>query len=55
MTESLFNRGGIFFSDRASLNNLSQFTARLGWFPGQYDDLNSFGIGCLLGLLSRKR
>ncbi len=45
VTESLFNRGGLFFSNRTSLNNLSQLTARVGWFPGQYDDLNSFGNG----------
>jgi len=45
VTESLFNGGGLFLSNRTSLNNLSQLTARLGYFPSTYDDLNSFGNG----------
>ncbi|MEM1434226.1 MAG: DUF5916 domain-containing protein [Pseudomonadota bacterium] len=45
VTQSLMNGGGIFVSDRLALNDLSQLTARLSYFPRQYDDLNSFGNG----------
>ena len=45
VSESLFNGGGVFLSNRLSLNNLSQLTARFNYFPGAYDDLNSFGNG----------
>ena len=44
-SESLFNGGGLFLSDRLALNNLSAVTLRLNWFPGSYDDLNRFGTG----------
>lgn len=41
----LFLGGGIFFSNRLTLNNLTRVTARLNhFFPG-FDDLNSFGNG----------
>ena len=45
VTEELFNGGGLFLSNRLSLNNLSRVTARLSYFPRQFDDLNSFGNG----------
>jgi len=45
VSESLFTGGGIFFSNRVSLKNLSQITARLNYFASSYDDLNSFGNG----------
>ena len=45
VTESLFNGGGLFISDRLRLNNLSTLTSRVSYFPSQYDDLNSFGNG----------
>lgn len=45
VTESEVYAGAIFMSDRLRLNDLSQVIARLGYFPEQYDDLNSFGNG----------
>ncbi len=45
ITEDLFIGGGIFFSNRTRLNNLSTTTARLSYFASSYDDLNSFGNG----------
>jgi len=45
VTESEVYAGAIFLSDRLRLNDLSQVIARLGYFPAQYDDLNSFGNG----------
>lgn len=40
-----FTGGGIFVSNRMTLNNLSTLTARFSFFPEHYDDLNSFGNG----------
>ncbi len=45
LSESLFTGGGVFLSNRASLNDLSQITARLNYFAPVFDDLNSFGNG----------
>ncbi len=45
ITESEVYSGAMFFSNRVSLNNLSRVITRLGYFPPQYDDLNSFGNG----------
>ena len=44
-SEGLFVAGGVFVSDRATLNDLSQVTVRSNYFPSSYDDLNSFGNG----------
>jgi hypothetical protein len=44
-TEGLFTGAGVFVSNRATLNNLSQVTARASYFPAHYDDLNSFDNG----------
>ncbi|MEQ8860553.1 MAG: DUF5916 domain-containing protein [Pseudomonadales bacterium] len=45
VSEDLFTGGGIFFTNRATFDNLSTVTARLHFLPEQYDDLNSFGNG----------
>ncbi len=45
VTESLTTGGGIFFSDRLRLNDLSTVIARFNYFLSVYDDLNSFGNG----------
>lgn len=45
VSESLFTGAALFFSDRLALNDLSSVTARLGWQPSFYDDVNSFGNG----------
>ena len=45
VTESLLNGAGLFLSARMLMNDLSTITARGGYFPAQYDDLNSFGNG----------
>lgn len=45
VSEDLFTGGGIFLSNRLTFNNLSAVTARVHFFPEQYDDLNSFGNG----------
>ncbi|MEM7077595.1 MAG: DUF5916 domain-containing protein [Pseudomonadota bacterium] len=45
ISESLFTGGGIFFSNRTNLNDLSQVVARVNFFAPVYDDLNSFGNG----------
>lgn len=45
LSESLFNGGGLFVTNRLTFRNLSSFTSRLHFFPKQYDDLNSFGNG----------
>ena len=45
VTEDLVNGGGIFFSDRMRMNNLSELTLRANYFFSSYDDLNSFGNG----------
>ena len=44
-SEGLMTRSGIFFSDRATLDNLMQITARAHHFFSAYDDLNSFDNG----------
>ncbi|MFK7915241.1 MAG: DUF5916 domain-containing protein [Pseudomonadales bacterium] len=41
----LFLGGGIFFSNRLTLNNLTRITTRLNHFLPGFDDLNSFGNG----------
>ncbi len=43
--ENLFTGGGIFFSDRLTLNDISKLTARFSFFPASYDDINSEGNG----------
>lgn len=43
--DGLFTSGGIFFSNRIMLNNLTQIVARVNFFSEYYDDLNSFGNG----------
>jgi hypothetical protein len=45
VSDDQFTGGGIFFSDRVTFDNLTRFTARASFLPGQYDDLNSFGNG----------
>jgi hypothetical protein len=45
LSESLFNAGGVFLTNRAMLRDLSVLTVRAHFLPGQYDDLNSFGNG----------
>ncbi len=45
VTESLLSGAGAFVSGRLLMNDLSTVTARAGYFPSQYDDLNSFGNG----------
>ena len=40
-----FTGGGVFVSDRLTLNNLSRVITRASYFPRSYDDLNSFGNG----------
>jgi|GEM_PF-37370 len=45
ISESLLTGGGIFFSNRTNLNDLSQFTWRLNYNFSYFDDLNSFGNG----------
>ena len=45
VSESLFTGGGIFFSNRTDLKNLTRVTTRASFFPSYYDDLNSFGNG----------
>jgi hypothetical protein len=45
LSESLFNAGGVFLSNRAVFHDLSALTLRLHFLPKQYDDLNSFGNG----------
>ena len=40
-----FTGGGVFVSDRLTLNNLSRVVTRASYFPKSYDDLNSFGNG----------
>jgi hypothetical protein len=44
-TDGFFTQGGILFANQVMLNNLTQFTVRLNFFPESYDDLNSFGNG----------
>lgn len=41
----LFTGGGLILSNRTTFHNLSRLTARLGFLPKSYDDLNSFGNG----------
>lgn len=43
--DGLFLGGGVFLSNRLTLNNLSKITTRLNHFTAGYDDLNSFGNG----------
>lgn len=43
--KGLFTGGGLFFSNRLTLDNLSSLTLRAGFLPESYDDLNSFGNG----------
>jgi|TARA_B100001971_G_scaffold193403_1_gene198437 hypothetical protein len=43
--DGLFTGGAILFSNRMTLNNLSQIVARMNFFSEAYDDLNSFGNG----------
>lgn len=45
VSEDRFNDGGVFLSNRLTLNNLSRFTGRANYLFGAYDDLNSFGNG----------
>lgn len=45
VTESLLTGAAVFASNRTKLNNLSELVTRFGYFPKQYDDLNSFGKG----------
>jgi hypothetical protein len=45
LSESLFNGGGVFVTNRVTMHNLSRLTSRLHFMPRQYDDLNSFGNG----------
>jgi hypothetical protein len=45
VSESLFVGGGLYLSNRARLNDLSELIARLGYNASYYDDLNSFGNG----------
>lgn len=45
ISESLLNGGGVFIANRTDFLNLSRLVVRLNWFPGFYDDLNSFGNG----------
>ncbi|MDA1075372.1 MAG: DUF5916 domain-containing protein, partial [Proteobacteria bacterium] len=42
---NLFTGGGVFVSNRATFDNLTQLTVRATWRPTAYDDLNSFGNG----------
>jgi hypothetical protein len=44
-SEGLMTRAGVFVSDRATLHNLNQITARAHYFFSGYDDLNSFDNG----------
>ncbi|MCB1692382.1 MAG: hypothetical protein KDI19_06420 [Pseudomonadales bacterium] len=43
--DGYFTGGGIFFSDRLTLNNLSSVTMRINYNLRAYDDLNSEGNG----------
>ncbi len=43
--DHLFTKGGVFFSNRSVLNNLSELVLRVDLLAGSYDDLNSFGNG----------
>jgi hypothetical protein len=43
--EDQFTGAAVNLSDRLTLNNLSRITARLGFLPGSYDDINSEGNG----------
>ncbi|MGB2391963.1 MAG: DUF5916 domain-containing protein, partial [Pseudomonadales bacterium] len=43
--DHLFTKGGVFFSNRSILNNLSELVLRVDLLAGSYDDLNSFGNG----------
>lgn len=45
VTESLETGGGIFFSNRIRMNDLSQLIGRVSYFAKVYDDINSFGNG----------
>ncbi|MAR28667.1 MAG: hypothetical protein CMD51_03865 [Gammaproteobacteria bacterium] len=43
--DGLLGRGGIFFANRTTFNNLTSLTLRLEHFLPSYDDLNGFGNG----------
>jgi hypothetical protein len=45
VTDDLFTSGGLFVTNRTVFDDLSRFTGRVHFLPGQYDDLNSFGNG----------
>jgi hypothetical protein len=44
-SDDVFTGGGVFVSDRLTLNNLSSILVRAAFFPKAFDDLNSFGNG----------
>ncbi|MDP6375696.1 MAG: DUF5916 domain-containing protein [Pseudomonadales bacterium] len=44
-SDHLFNGGGIIIGNRTTFDNLTEFIFRGSFFPGAYDDLNSFGNG----------
>ncbi|MGI9323974.1 MAG: DUF5916 domain-containing protein [Pseudomonadales bacterium] len=44
-SDGLFIGGGMFVSNRLTLNSLAKVTARLSHFVPAYDDINSFGNG----------
>ncbi len=45
VSEDRFNDGGVFVSNRLTMNNLSRLTTRANYFFRAFDDLNSFGNG----------